>query len=183
MRYVPKKKLDFGHLGGDGPMCLLFDDGQTNHLAKLHTWKVCLLTALPAAYYASLSLPAEQSMLVYPMLFMPTFYYMLQASRSSRRVTDQISKMWLLKNGDQLICQTQDGVMHKLNILQNTHHDIKVGKNKELTFEMTNCGRDFRLSNSGAKHIDYDLIDRVIHQVPIDTKRFRGLYHNLQYKQ
>lgn len=163
MRYVPKKQLQFGHLGGDGPMCLLFDDGVGTRLSKLHTWKVCLLTALPAAYYASLVLAAEQALLVYPILFLPSVYYAMQASRSSRQITDQISKMWLLKNGDQVVCQTQDGVMHKLNILQNTHHDIKIGKNKELTFEMTNCGRDFRLSNVGARHLDYDIVDRVIH--------------------
>ena len=73
-------------------------------------------------------------------------------------------------------------MFHKLNILQNTHHDIKVGKDKELTFEMTNCGRSFQIKNKGAALLDYELVDRVIHQVPIDTTRFQSLYHNLIYK-
>jgi hypothetical protein len=75
-----------------------------------------------------------------------------------------------------------DGIFHKANIVHNTHHNIIDGKNKELTFVMTNCGRDFKLCNKDAKYIDYDLVDRIIHAVPIDTSRHQGLYHNLIYK-
>jgi hypothetical protein len=56
-------------------------------------------------------------------------------------------------------------------------------KDKELVFVMTNGGRDFRMSNKNAVHVNYDLIDRVIHSVPLDTSRHQSLYHNLIYKQ
>ena len=61
--------------------------------------------------------------------------------------------------------------MHKLNIVNSTEHEIKQLKNKELVFIMTNCGRDFSLSNKDAKYIDYDLIDRILHAIPIDTQK------------
>ena len=48
---------------------------------------------------------------------------------------------------------------------------------------MTNCGRNFQLSNKQAKTLDYDLLDRVIHSVPIDTTRHQSLYHHLVFKQ
>jgi len=80
--------------------------------------------------------------------------------------------MWLMKNGDQVVLRTVDGVMHKINIVHNTEHEIKTTKNKDLIFVMTNCNRDFKICNKGAKYIDYELIDRIIHSVPIDTQRF-----------
>ena len=55
--------------------------------------------------------------------------------------------MWLLKNGDQLVLQTADGVMHKVNIVLNTEHEIKELKNNVLEFIITNCSRDYVLSN------------------------------------
>jgi protein associated with RNAse G/E len=91
--------------------------------------------------------------------------------------------MWLLKNGDQVAIRTFDGVMHKLNIVHNTEYEIIPTKQKDLIFVMTNCGRDFKICNKDAKYIDYDLVDRIIHSVPIDTERFAALYHNLIYKQ
>ena len=80
--------------------------------------------------------------------------------------------MWLMKNGDQVVVQTYDNLFHKLNISQNTHHNIITDKKtNELEFVMTNCGRNFSVSNQGAQYIDYDLIDRIIHSVCVDTVR------------
>ena len=87
-----------------------------------------------------------------------------------------------MKNGDQVAAKLYDGSFHKLTIIHNSHHHVD-SKDKSLTFTMTNNGRDFTLNNSGCKFMDYDLIDRIIHGVSIDTERFRGLLHNLQYKQ
>ena len=61
--------------------------------------------------------------------------------------------------------------MHKLNIVMNTEYEIKELKNNNLEFIMTNCSRDFIISNVQAKKLDYDLLDRIMHSVPIDTER------------
>lgn len=37
--------------------------------------------------------------------------------------------MWLYKNGDQILCETCDGVLHKMNIIMNTKYNIKKLKN------------------------------------------------------
>ena len=92
-------------------------------------------------------------------------------------------RMWVLKNGDQVVCLTYDGLFHKMNIVHNTHHNILHKKGDELVFVMVNCGREFKMSNKAAKFVDYDLIDRIIHSVPLDTTRHQSLYHNLIYKQ
>lgn len=90
--------------------------------------------------------------------------------------------MFLLKNGDQIVCETFDGLMHKMNINLNTEYEILVSKKQELTWVMTNCKRDFLLANKEAHYVDYDLVDKIIHAVPIDTERHQSLYHNLIFK-
>lgn len=40
-------------------MALIFDDGNKgNSAVSQNTWKVCFLTALPASYYANITLAA-----------------------------------------------------------------------------------------------------------------------------
>lgn len=39
------------------------------------------------------------------------------------------------------------------------------------------------LTNKDAKMFDYDLIDRVVKAVAIDTEKHQSLYHHLIYKQ
>ena len=55
-------------------------------------------------------------------------------------------------------------------------------KSKHLIFTMNNGSRDFKISNKDCKYIDYDLVDRIIHSIPIDTEKHQGFYHNLIYK-
>lgn len=61
--------------------------------------------------------------------------------------------------------------MHKMNIVHNAKHEIQVTKQKDLIFVMHNCKREFMLTNKDAKYIDYDLVDRVIKAVSIDTEK------------
>lgn len=75
-----------------------------------------------------------------------------------------------------------DGLMHKLNICLNTEYDIKIDKKKRLTWVMSNCKREFVIENHNAKYVDYDLIDKIVHSVPIDTYRHQSLFHNLIFK-
>ena len=72
-------------------------------------------------------------------------------------------------------------MMHKLNITQNKEFLVsKIGK--ELRFKVENGDRGYFLTTDNAKFIDYDLVDRIMNSVRIDTVRNQGLYHNLIYK-
>lgn len=88
-----------------------------------------------------------------------------------------------MKNGDQMICQTYDGLMHKMNIVQNVDHTVESTGQNSLKFKVHNCDRYYFLDNTDAVEIDYDLLDRIFHSVSIDTVRHQSLYHNLIYKQ
>ena len=146
MRYVPKKQMKFDSKGGDGPMCLLFEakPGAAKALnRRRHTWKASLASALPAGYYASMLLDASQMWMCYPGLILPTLFFLRQAGRVNRALETRVDKMWVLQNGDQLVCRTSDGLLHKLNIVQNTHHNILTKKNNEIVFEVTNNKRSF----------------------------------------
>lgn len=51
-----------------------------------------------------------------------------------------------------------------------------------MRFNFQSANRNFFISDKQAKYLDYDLLDRILHNVRIDTLRFQGLYHNLLYK-
>lgn len=79
--------------------------------------------------------------------------------------------MWLMKNGNQLIVETYDGVLHKLNIIENREHEIIDNKDKSIVFVMKNAGREFYFSTKNASKLDFNLIDRVIRAICVETDR------------
>ena len=61
-------------------------------------------------------------------------------------------------------------MMHKLNITQNKEFIVtKIGK--ELRFRVENGDRGYFLNTDTAKYIYFDLIDRIMNSVRIDTVR------------
>jgi hypothetical protein len=62
-------------------------------------------------------------------------------------------------------------MLHRLNIINNSEHEI-VEKKGHLIFVMNNSGRSYLLSNKNATRIDYDMIDRLMKGVCIDTLKF-----------
>ena len=47
---------------------------------------------------------------------------------------------------------------------------------------MNNSGREYLLSNKDCKVIDYDLVDRLIKGIRVDTLKFQKLYNRLLYR-
>ena len=79
--------------------------------------------------------------------------------------------MHLYENGEQLLIKTNDGVLHKINILQNDSHRFDSNKDKSLVFVMTNNRRDYWIQTKNAEVIDYKLLDKYIRAICIDTTR------------
>ena len=79
--------------------------------------------------------------------------------------------MWLMKNGNQHIVETYDGVLHKVNIIENREHELIDAKDKSIVFVMRNAGREFYFSTKNAIKLDYNLIDRVIRAICVETDR------------
>ena len=81
LRYVPKTRLKFDHIWGDGPLSLVYEAGDDSKKFLPHTWKVTLATSLPAIYYASETLGAQYSY-IYPAMLLPTIFYYIVGSRA-----------------------------------------------------------------------------------------------------
>lgn len=77
--------------------------------------------------------------------------------------------------------QTQDGMLHRLNIIDNGSHTV-IDKKDHLVFAVNNCGREYYITSKGCDKIDYDLIDKMMKGVAIDTKKFQKLYNRLIYR-
>jgi propanediol dehydratase large subunit len=71
-------------------------------------------------------------------------------------------------------------VQHKLNLIDNDEFDIATAKDKSMNFIMVNSGRQYFLNNKDVVGImDYDLIDRLIRGISIDTERSQKVFHHL----
>jgi len=72
-----------------------------------------------------------------------------------------------------LLAQTYDKVQHKLNLIDNNEFNVKTNKkDKSMEFVMINSNRKYYLSNKHVKgYMDYDLIDRLVRGISIDTVR------------
>ena len=69
-----------------------------------------------------------------------------------------------------MVVETGDGLLHKLNIYDNREHEL-VETSDGLLFVMINSGREFTIAAKGAEKIDYDLTDRLVRAICVDTKR------------
>lgn len=79
--------------------------------------------------------------------------------------------------------ETYDKVLHKVNIIENREHETIDAKDKSIVFVMRNAGREFYLSTKNAVKIDYNLIDRVIRAICVNTDRSTQVFHHLISKQ
>lgn len=70
-----------------------------------------------------------------------------------------------------MVIETFDKVIHKVNILDNHSNEFAEAKDGSLIFVMINSGRRFHLATKDAKVIDYDLTDRVVRAIAVDTTR------------
>lgn len=113
------------------------------------------------------------------MLFLPSVYYLWDAMRLNMLFKNEVHKLWLLDNGDQLVVETMDGLLHKLNIIDNREHELTEAKDKSLLFVMSNSGREFIIAAKNSEKIDYDMIDRIIRAICVDTSRSQEVYHHL----
>jgi hypothetical protein len=59
-------------------------------------------------------------------------------------------------------------MLHRLNIIDNYEHEIVENKD-HLVFVMNNSGREFLVANKNCVKLDYDLVDRIMKGICIDT--------------
>ena len=121
-------------------------------------------------------------MFVYPIMALPSLWYLYDHSRMRVLFKNEIYKLWLMQNGEQIVFETFDGVLHKINVIENREHEIVQGKNS-LIFVMRNSGREYFISCKDAPVMDYDLVDRLVRAICVDTGRTTQVFHHLIHKQ
>jgi len=181
VRYIPKRRMRFDFNSPEGPLSLVFHSSD-NFYKRANNWKLSTAVALPASIMAYMTLGA-QFWWAYPMLFVPSLFNLYDMAKLKLIVfKTEVYKMWIYQNGNQILLQTYDGMLHRLNIIDNSEHEIVENKD-HLVFVMNNSGREYLLANKNAQRIDYDMIDRLMKGVCIDTLKFQKLYNRLIYRQ
>ena len=69
-----------------------------------------------------------------------------------------------------------------MNIIDNEEHSI-VESGDHIVFVVNNGGRTYIAANKSSQTIDYDVLDRIMKGVCIDTGKFQKLYNRLLYRQ
>ena len=103
LRFVPKKKMNFDYLSGDGPLSLVFEaSAESQRVAKYrpNAGKVYLAGLIPALYMAWISLSVEHLMLTYAAMIVPSIYSFYDSSKAKKQYMNQVKRLFLLKNGD-----------------------------------------------------------------------------------
>lgn len=74
--------------------------------------------------------------------------------------------------------ETYDGILQKLNILGAHEYDIESSEDgKSIIFNTVNDERDFALSTKDAPVVNFDLTERIVKGICVDTKKRGNLYH------
>jgi len=160
----------FDFASPEGPLALVYQASEATY-QKANNWKLSTAVAIPAATMAYFTLSAPYWP-VYPMLFLPVAYNLYDLAQLKLIVyKTEVYKMWLYQNGDQILVQTFDGMFHRMNIIDNDEHEIVENKD-HLVFVMNNSGREYLLRNKNCPKIDYDIIDRLMKGIRVDTQKF-----------
>lgn len=146
-------------------------------------WKWSVAANMVAMTAAPFIVPLELIYFVQPVLFMTMGYCFRQFQKLNIDKRETVNKMYLLENGQQLIVETYDGILHKLTIGDNHEHEIHTDKKDGVVFIMYNSDRPFKIKAKNASLIDFNLVDRLIKSVSIETKKSTNLYHHLIERQ
>ena len=94
---------------------------------------------------APFGLPEDIAFLVEPTLLLPLGYSYRKLRTQNHDVAYTVRRMYLLENGQQVVLETYDGLMQRLNILQNDEysHEATI---EGIVFTITNGERDFKIS-------------------------------------
>jgi hypothetical protein len=131
---------------------------------------------------APFGLPEDIAFLVEPALLLPLGLSYRSFSRQQKDLAYTIRRMYLLENGQQIVLETYDGVLQRLNILQNDEYSHD-STGDGIVFTITNGERDFKIKTQGATLIDYDLTDRIVKGICVDTKKRGNLHHRIFERQ
>lgn len=180
VRYIPKKRLHFDFASPEGPLALVYHASDA-YFKRANNWKISLGSGVPAFAAAYFALgPAY--LFAYPLVFLPAVFNLYDLAKLHFIVyKTEVFKMWLYQNGDQILVQTYDGMLHRMNIIDNNEHEIVENKD-HLVFVMNNSGREYLLSNKNCIKIDYDMVDRLMKGIRVDTLKFQKLYNRLIYR-
>jgi hypothetical protein len=115
-------------------------------------------------------------------MLLPLWLAYRKYSKQSVQKAQRIKSMYLLENGQQIICETYDGILQKLNILASDQYKIDADGNS-VTFAFVNEERGFELKTDKATVVDLNLTDRIVKGICIDTNRRGNLYHRIYDRQ
>lgn len=133
---------------------------------------------VPSFIASAWLLPVAQGMYAAPTTAALLGYSLRRWYRAKKFMSTHAEKMWLLENGQQLVIETMDGVLHKVNIMNNDSYEIVDRGKYGLVFLMDNSARTFYFATKFAVKADINMLDRVVRGIQVDTKKNTRVFHH-----
>ena len=118
IRYIPPRKFVFDVDTPEGRMTKIFETDYSKIINKHRMYKFTAATLLPTIVFGSMFLPAAQATFLLP-LALPMGYAAYRQQVLDKILKNDVKEMWLMQNGAQIVVRTVDGILHKLNIVDN----------------------------------------------------------------
>ena len=114
IKYTPSRRIRFDLDTSEGRMALVFQ-GKENPFSNVP--KVSWMATIATMVAVPLGLPEDLVVLIEPSLLLPLGLTYRQLNRQRHDKAYTVRRMYLLENGQQLVLETHDGVLQRLNIL------------------------------------------------------------------
>lgn len=167
-KYIPTKSLLFNINSGEGKLVSIFKR-KDNHKTLKSIWT--LSVPLAAGYGVYLNNVFGMAMLqaYSPLLLLsPIFLRAVNHVIANRKASSIVKEMYLMKNGDQILLLTSDGVYHKVCIQDIVSY--KMIEKKGFMNIVINCSyRKYLICTQNKEYVNFEILDKIIKGVCIET--------------
>lgn len=167
-KYVPAKTVLFNLKSSEGYMAKIFKSKDSISGQK-KLWTLSIPGAAGAGFYLHqiIGLGALYTYMPY-LVVTPLILRAINHSWLYWKGYRNVSEVYLLKNGDQILVKTLDGIMHKLCIQDMLKYEL-IDRAKHMDISINNGGRQYLLSTKNKEFVNFELLDKIIKGVCIQT--------------
>ena len=170
IKFIPFKRLNFKEEGYEEKLCNIFQSTSSTNLINKHKGLKMLSILLFSSILKFGTTSALINAIIQPILIRTIF-------KVKKRITMEVNKIFLIKNGIQVMIITIDGSYHIVNI----HDFIKFSQDGDIlrmdTFEKT-----FFINLEDNEYVNNDIIRGIKERRQIDTNNCIKNYHRFTFK-
>lgn len=167
-KYVPAKPILFNINSSEGKLTKVFKS--TDSVTSLkNLWMLSVPGSVGLGYYLH-ELVSVGALYVYlpHLIVAPFLIRFINQAFVSLPATRVANEIYLMRNGDQILLKTIDGIWHKINIQEIQKYNMK-DKGRIMYIDIITNNRKYSLSTKNKEFVNFEILDKVLKGVCIKT--------------